>query len=116
MPDDRPPSLYLHDTGWPHPGKLDAYVDALGSVYFPQTEHSRMIQVDACLVVCPGTGRGQEVVLLQRVLDWPAFSRLLTEGGDDTRVQVFSGSLQGLEGDGFDVSIPNQGTRIYLVE
>src|SRR5262245_54264634 len=27
------PALYLHDTGWPFPGKLDEYVDALGSIF-----------------------------------------------------------------------------------
>jgi hypothetical protein len=73
-------SLFLHDTGWPFPGKLDAYVDALGSVFYPQTRRSRMIRVEACWVTAPGTGRHHEVVLLQRILDWPAFSQLLTAG------------------------------------
>jgi len=80
IPSDAPPSLYLHDTGWPHSGKLEAYVEALGNVFYPQTRRSRMIQVEACWTTCPGTGRHHEVVLLQRILDWPAFSRLLTEG------------------------------------
>src|SRR5207253_8584098 len=31
------PSLYLHDTGWPFPGKLEEYVAALGSIFYPQT-------------------------------------------------------------------------------
>jgi hypothetical protein len=85
VPDSADTNLYLHDTGWPYPGKLDAYVEALGSIYFPQTRGSRMIRVDACLTVCPGSGRGQEVVLLQTILDWPAFSRLLTEGERPSR-------------------------------
>ena len=43
----------LHDTGWPHPGKLDAYVAALGSVFYPQTHNYKMIRVEACWTVCP---------------------------------------------------------------
>jgi hypothetical protein len=76
----RSPSLYLHDTGWPYPGKLDAYAAALGDVFYPATRKSRMISVEACWTVCPGTGRLHEVVLLQKILDWNAFARLLTSG------------------------------------
>lgn len=74
------PSLFLHDTGWPNPGKLDAYVEALGSVFYPQTRTYKMIRVEACWTVCPGTGRHHEVVLLQRVLDWPAYAHMLAAG------------------------------------
>lgn len=83
--DDGETKLYLHDTGWPYPGKLDDYIEALGSIYFPQTKNYRMIRVDACWTVCPGTGLGQEVILLQSVLDWPAFSNLLTAGERPTK-------------------------------
>jgi hypothetical protein len=74
------PGLYLHDTGWPYPGRLDDYVGALGSVYLPQVRQSRMISVEACWVVAPGTGRHHEVVLLQKILDWPRFTELLAKG------------------------------------
>jgi hypothetical protein len=74
------PGLYLHDTGWPFPGRLHDYVAALGRIYHPQTLHSRMISVEACWQTCPGTGTPNEVVLLQRILDWDAFSRLLSRG------------------------------------
>ena len=74
------PAMYLHDTGWPFAGKLDEYVAALGSVFYPQTRRSRMISVVACWTVAPGTGRHHEVVLLQRIEDWEQFSRLLTRG------------------------------------
>ena len=74
------PSLYLHDTGWPFPGKLEEYVAALGSTFYPQTRSARMISVAACWTVAPGTGRHHEVVLLQRIEDWTQFSRLLTRG------------------------------------
>lgn len=74
------PAMYLHDTGWPFPGKLEAYVDALGSIFHPQVRQSRMISVEACWAVAPGTGRHHEVVLLQKILDWDKFSQLLTRG------------------------------------
>ncbi len=73
-------SLYLHDTGWPYPGRLDDYTAALGSVFFPATRQSKMISVEACWTVAPGTGRFHEVVLLQKILNWEAFSHLLTSG------------------------------------
>ena len=74
------PSLFLHDTGWPNPGKLDAYVQALGSVFYPQTANYKMIRVEACWTTAPGTGRHHEVLLLQRVLDWPAYAHMLVAG------------------------------------
>lgn len=85
IPDDSEPALYLHDTGWPYSGKLEAYIEALGSVFFPQTRNYRMVRVEACWTVCPGTGRHHEVILLQKILDWPAFSNLLTEGERPSR-------------------------------
>jgi hypothetical protein len=75
-----PPALYLHDTGWPFPGRLDDYVDALGSIYHPQVRQSGMISVEACWRVAPGTGRQHEAVLLQKILDWPRFTELLARG------------------------------------
>jgi hypothetical protein len=74
------PAMYLHDTGWPFPGKLDEYAAALGSIFHPQVRQSRMISVEACWTVAPGTGRQHEVVLLQKILDWERFSELLTRG------------------------------------
>ena len=74
------PALYLHDTGWPFPGQLEAYVDALGTVFLPQTRQTRMISVVGCWTVAPGTGRHHEVVLLQRIEDWPRFAELLARG------------------------------------
>jgi hypothetical protein len=74
------PSLYLHDTGWPFAGMLEAYAAALGSVFYPQTQRTKMISVAACWTVAPGTGRHHEVVLLQKIEDWERFARLLAEG------------------------------------
>jgi len=39
-----------------------------------------MISIEACWRTCPGTGRVDEVLLLQRILDWGAFARLLAGG------------------------------------
>jgi hypothetical protein len=89
------PGLYLHDTGWPYPGKLDDYIGALGSVYLPQVRQSRMISVEACWFVAPGTGRHHEVVLLQKILDWPRFTELLAKG--EQGVQRTGWMLEGLK-------------------
>ena len=74
------PALFLHDTGWPFPGRLDDYVAALGSVYLPQIQKSRMISLEACWIVAPGTGKHHEAILLQKILDWPRFTELLARG------------------------------------
>jgi hypothetical protein len=74
------PALHLHDTGWPFPGKLEEYVEALGTIFYPQTRHARMISVVACWTVAPGTGRHHEVVLLQRIEEWAQFTALLARG------------------------------------
>jgi hypothetical protein len=79
-PGGEAPGLHLHDTGWPFAGRLDDYIAALGRVFYPQTRASRMISVEACWRTCPGTGTLDEVVLLQRILDWNAFARLLSAG------------------------------------
>lgn len=74
------PTMYLHDTGWPFAGKLDDYTNALGRVFLPQVQDSRMISIEACWTVAPGTGKHHEVVLLQKVLDWDRFAHLITKG------------------------------------
>ncbi len=74
------PTMYLHDTGWPFPGKLEEYAGALGSIFYPQVQQSRMIEIAACWTTAPGTGKHHEVVLLQKILDWERFSQLLTRG------------------------------------
>jgi hypothetical protein len=77
---DHAPAMYLHDTGWPFPGKLDEYMEALGTIFFPAVGPSGMISIEACWSIAPGTGRFHEVVLLQKILDWNRFSMLLTHG------------------------------------
>ena len=79
------PTMHLLDTCWPYPGRLDGYVEALGSVFYPQVRASKMIEIDACWTTCPGTGRFHELLLLQKIVDWPRFSHLLTDGETPTR-------------------------------
>ena len=74
------PTMYLHDTGWPFPGKLESYTAALGAVFHTQAQQSRMISIEACWTVAPGTGRHHEVVLLQKIVDWDRCAQLLTRG------------------------------------
>jgi hypothetical protein len=74
------PALYLHDTGWPFPGKLEAYVEALGRVLHPQEARNRMLSIAACFTVAPGTGRHHEVLILQRIESWDRFAELLRRG------------------------------------
>src|SRR5439155_2829583 len=47
------PALYLHDTGWPFAGKLEDYVEALGTIFYLKTRRGRLISVPACLTVSP---------------------------------------------------------------
>lgn len=84
-PVQQPVALYLHDTGWPYVGKLGEYAAALGSIFYPATRQSKMISVEACWTTCPGTGRFHEVLLLQKILNWEAFSHLLTSGERPSR-------------------------------
>jgi hypothetical protein len=79
-PPPEEPALYLHDTGWPFPGRIDDYVDALGSIYYPQIKHTKMITIEACWRTAPGTGRLHEAILLQKIVDWPRFTELLSRG------------------------------------
>src|SRR5262249_10253768 len=74
------PGLYLHDTGWPFPGQLDAYVEALGRVLKPQESHTGMVSITGCFATAPGAGRQHEVLILQRIDSWEHFARLLTVG------------------------------------
>jgi len=74
------PGLYLHDTGWPFPGRLDDYLAALGRVLHPQERQTGMVSITGCLASAPGTARHHEVLILQRIDDWERFARLITHG------------------------------------
>jgi len=72
--------LYMEDTMWPHPGRLDDYVEAAGSVYAPslRAEGGRMqMHVDLALRTLPGAGRRPEVTLVQKLESVPRLLHLL---------------------------------------
>jgi len=80
--DDGVPSLYLHDTGWPYPGLMEDYIDALHTILEPQMEAVTpyVITAVAGWRTCPGTGRFHEAVLLSKIHNWELFSFLITFG------------------------------------
>lgn len=76
--DEHEPSLYMEDTGWPKEGLLDDYVRALGELYWPMTQKSPLIDVQACFQPAFGNHRRREGILFQRLKDEGALLRLLT--------------------------------------
>ena len=80
--DDGLPSVYLHDTGWPYPGLMDDYIDALHTVLEPQMEAVKpyVITAVAGWRTCPGTGRFHEAILLSKIHNWELFSFIITIG------------------------------------
>ena len=79
---DGMPSLYLHDTGWPYPGLMEEYIDALHTVLEPQMEAVKpyVITAAAGWRTCPGTGRFHEAILLSKIHNWELFSFIITFG------------------------------------
>jgi len=73
--------LYMEDTMWPYPGRLDDYVEAAGKVYAPalSADGAQMqMHVQLALRTMPGAGRSPEVVLVQRLGSVPRLVGLLT--------------------------------------
>jgi hypothetical protein len=71
------PPLYMEDTVWPHPGMLDEYVSAAGSMYAPGLRERGLLALTGAFRPAIGAGRGREVILLQRVVDAPRLVELL---------------------------------------
>ena len=80
--DDGIPSVYLHDTGWPYPGLMDDYVDALHSILEPQMEAVKpyVITVAAGWRTSPGAGHFHEAILLSKIHNFELFSFIITVG------------------------------------
>jgi hypothetical protein len=80
--DDDLPSVYLHDTGWPYPGLMDEYIEALHTVLEPQMEAVKpyVITAAAGWRTCPGTGRFHEAILLSKIHNFELFSFIITFG------------------------------------
>ncbi len=76
------PSDYLHDTGWPYPGMMTEYVDALHSILEPQMEAVKpyVITVAAGFRTAPGTGKLHEAILLSKIHNFELYSFIITVG------------------------------------
>ena len=64
--------LFMEDTAWPHPGRLDDYLARAGTLYIDTlrraAEHGRnLLELVAAFTTLYGAGRQREVVLWQRV-------------------------------------------------
>lgn len=80
--DDDMPAIYLHDTGWPYPGKMEEYIEALHTVLEPQMAAVQppVISIAATWRTCPGTGRFHEAIILSKIHNWELFSFVITLG------------------------------------
>jgi hypothetical protein len=77
-------NIYLHDTAWPLPGKLEEYLEALKRDWVPYTEVRGLNKIVGCWYVSPGGGRANEVVILQQIPGWEAWAKIRS-GGQDPR-------------------------------
>ena len=71
-------SIYMEDTGWPHRGRADDYVELAGSRYAPSLEGSGFLRMEAAFRPAFGSHRRDELVLMQKILDPDRLTRLLT--------------------------------------
>jgi hypothetical protein len=68
------PGLYMEDTVWPFPDKLDAYIEAAGTLYAQDTiarrraEGTGLLDLRGAFRTINGAHAGREVVLWQRVV------------------------------------------------
>jgi hypothetical protein len=76
-------TLFMEDTAWPHPGRLDDYLERAGSLYVRTlegaAEHGRnLLELVGAFTPLFGTGAQREVVLWQRVAHPELLGPLLT--------------------------------------
>jgi hypothetical protein len=78
------PTIYMEDTAWPDPGKLDAYLQAAGTLYARDTIARRLadgtglLDLRAAFRTLVGAHAGREVVLWQRVVRPEMLTALFT--------------------------------------
>ena len=71
--------MFMEDTAHPHEGKVHDYIEKAGKQYAPSLRRPNpLLQMVAAFQPAHGTGRRQEIVLWQRVMDNNALLRLLT--------------------------------------
>ena len=77
-------SIYMEDTVWPYPGKLEDYLNAAGTLYAQDTigrrvaQGTSLLELRACFRTLAGGRADREVVLWQRVLRPELLVPLLT--------------------------------------
>ena len=77
-------SIYLEDTVWPYPDRLEEYVEASGSHYateFAESAKDRpsLLRIEASFRTAFGSHRRREVVLWQKVVDPQGLLPLITQ-------------------------------------
>ena len=80
-PVEHEPTMYMEDTMWPFPGKVDQYIEAAGEVYRRAlaAEGSQVqMSIELATQSMPGAGRYPEVTLMQKLSSIPRLIRLLT--------------------------------------
>ena len=75
--------LFMEDTAWPHPGRLDDYLERAGSLYVQTLERAagqgrNLLDLVGAFMPLFGTGAQREVVLWQRVAHPELLGPLLT--------------------------------------
>lgn len=80
---DRPLSLFMEDTAWPHEAMLDDYLTAAHDHYAPSLAEGRhggraLLELQAVFQTAWGAGRRREVVLWQKVIEPARIAGLLT--------------------------------------
>ena len=80
---ERPLSLFMEDTAWPHEAMLDDYLTAAHDHYAPSLVEGRhggraLLDLQAVFQTAWGAGRRREVVLWQKVIEPSRIAGLLT--------------------------------------
>lgn len=80
---ERPLSLFMEDTAWPHEAMLDEYLTAAHDHYAPSLAENRhggraLLDLQAVFQTAWGAGQRREVVLWQKVVEPSRISGLLT--------------------------------------
>jgi hypothetical protein len=72
--------LFMEDTAWPHEGGLDDYLEAARTHYAPSISEGKgrgILDLLSVFQTAWGTGRRQEVILWQRIVDNEKLKNLL---------------------------------------
>jgi hypothetical protein len=99
-PTEHEPTMYMEDTMWPFPGKVQDYIQAAGDVYQQalSAEGSQVqMHIELALQSMPGAGRYPEVTLMQKLSSLPPLIRLLTHDIPAAVVQPGSWMHEALE-------------------